>query len=103
MRGHTLRWFLVSFLILAVIGAFIAGIRGLQFDTDILASLPQNDPVLADARYVIRNHPIQDRVVIDVGHAGGDVDVLTKGASLVESRMRTSGLFKEVGLQKIAQ
>ncbi len=103
MHGHTLRWFLVSFLILAVIGAFIAGIRGLQFDTDILASLPHNDPVLADARYVIRNHPIQDRVVIDVSHAGGDVDVLIKGASLVESRMRTSGLFKEVGLQKIAQ
>jgi len=103
MRGYTLRWFFVILLILAVIGAFIVGIRGLRFDTDILASLPQNDSVLADARYVIMNHPIQDRVVVDVGQVGGDRDILVKGAGLVELRMRESGLFKDVGLHKIGQ
>ena len=103
MRGYTWRWFLVIFLIVGVIGAFTAGIRGLRFDTDLLASLPQNDPVLADARYVINNHPIHDRVVVDVGHAGGDRDMLIKEASLVALRMRASGLFKDVGLQKIGQ
>lgn len=100
---HLLRWSLVIVVILAVIGLFITGIYRLQFDTDILASLPQSDPVLADARYVIMHHPIHDRVVVDVGHPGGNIDVLIEGANLVEARMRTSGLFKDVGFSHIGQ
>jgi predicted exporter len=103
MHRYFLRWSLVIVVILAVIGLFTAGISRLQFDTDILASLPQNDPVLADARYVIMHHPIHDRVVIDVGHPGGELDVLVEGATLVEARMRASGLFKEVGFRHIGQ
>jgi predicted exporter len=100
---YLLRWFLAVALIISVAGLFTAGIFRLQFDTDILASLPQNDPVLADARYVIMHHPIHDRVVIDVGHPGGELDVLVEGANLVEERMRESGLFKEVGFRHIGQ
>jgi predicted exporter len=90
-------------VILAVIGLFTAGIYRLQFDTDILSSLPQSDPVLADARYVIMHHPIHDRVVVDVGNHGGDIDVLIEGANLVEAKMQASGLFKEVGFSHISQ
>ncbi len=105
MNAHRylLRWSLVIVVILAVIGLFTTGIYRLQFDTDILASLPQSDPVLADARYVIMHHPIHDRVVVDVGHPGGDIDVLIEGANLVEAKMRASGLFKEVGFSHIGQ
>lgn len=103
MHKYLLRYSLVAIVILAVIGLFTAGIYRLQFDTDILASLPQTDPVLADARYVIMHHPIHDRVVLDVGHTGGDIDALVEGAMLVETRMRDSGLFKEVGFQQIGQ
>ena len=102
-RRYLLRWSLVSVVILAVIGLFTAGIYRLQFDTDILSSLPQSDPVLADARYVIMHHPVHDRVVVDVGNPGGDIDVLIEGAKLVEAKMRTSGLFKEVGFSNIGQ
>ena len=100
---YLLRSSLVIVVILAVIGLFAAGIYRLQFDTDILASLPQNDPVLADARYVIMHHPIHDRVVVDVGNPGGDIDVLIEGANLVEAKMMESGLFKEVGFSHIGQ
>jgi uncharacterized protein len=105
MNAHRylLRWSLVIVVILAVIGLFTTGIYRLQFDTDILASLPQTDPVLADARYVIMHHPIHDRVVVDVGNPGGDIDVLVEGANLVEAKMRASGLFKEVGFSHISQ
>ena len=105
MNAHRylLRWSLVIVVILAVVGLFTAGIYRLQFDTDILASLPQSDPVLADARYVIMHHPIHDRVVVDVGYPGGDIDVLIEGANLVEAKMRASGLFKEVGFSHIGQ
>jgi hypothetical protein len=42
-------------------------------------------------------------VVIDVGHPGGDMDILVEGATLVEARMRDSGFFKEVGFGPIGQ
>ena len=104
MRKYFLRWSLVIIVILLVIGLFTLGIYRLQFDTDILTSLPQNDPVLADARYVIMHHPIHDRVVVDVEqHPAGDMALLVEGANLVEARMRDSGLFKEVGFRHIGQ
>lgn len=105
MNAHRylLRWSLVIIVILAIIGLFTAGIYRLQFDTDIMSSLPQSDPVLADARYVIIHHPIHDRVVVDVGNPGGDIDVLVEGAKLVEAEMRVSCLFREVGFSHIGQ
>ena len=103
MHKYLLRLFLVAFVILTVIGLFTIGIYRLQFDADILASLPQNDPVLSDARYVIMHHPIHDRVVVDVGYPRGDMDTLVEGANLVEAKMRASGLFKEVGFDHIGQ
>jgi predicted exporter/precorrin-6B methylase 2 len=103
MHRRLLRYSFVVVVILVVIGLFNAAIHRLKFDTDILASLPQSDPVLADARYVIMHHPIHDKVVVDVGHPGGDMDMLVEGASLIEAKMRASGLFKEVGFQQIGQ
>ncbi len=103
MHKYRLRYSLVALVIIAVIGLFAAGIYRLQFDSDLLASLPQTDPVLADARYVIMHHPIHDRVVLDLEQSGGDLDALVEGAMLVETRMRDSGLFKEVGFRQIGQ
>jgi uncharacterized protein len=107
MGRYVLRWLLVVFVLLIVIGSFAAGIYRLEFDRDILASLPQSDPVLADAHYIIKHHPIHDRVVIDVGYPGGgegaDTDAIVAGASLVETRMKASGLFREVGFEQIGQ
>jgi predicted exporter/precorrin-6B methylase 2 len=103
MRRYVLRWSLVIIVVLAVIGLFALGVHRLHFETDILTSLPQSDPVLADARYIIMHHPIHDRVVIDIEHTGGDMDTLVEGANLVETRMRQSGLFKEVGIRHIGQ
>lgn len=102
-RRYYLRWSLVIVVILAVIGLFAAGLHRLHFDTDILTALPQDDPVLADALYIIMHHPIHDRVVIDIEHNGGDMDALAEGANLVEAKMRQSGLFKEVGIRHIGQ
>ena len=103
MGRYLLRWFLVVFVLLIVIGSFAAGIYRLEFDRDILASLPQSDPVLADAHYIIKHHPIHDRIVIDVGYSGADVDAIVAGASLIETRMKESGLFREVGFEQIGQ
>ena len=86
-----------------VLVLFLIGQYRLLIDSDIVASLPQGDPVLSDARYIINNHPIQDRVVIDIEHRHSDPGLLITGAEFVEKRLRESGLFKTVGLSQHQQ
>jgi len=100
---YFLRRFLAALVILVVAGLFVVGLERLQFDSNILASLPQDDPVLADAHYIFTHHPIYDRVVVDVAGGGGITNVLEAGADLVETRMRESGLFKDVGFRQIGR
>jgi predicted exporter/ubiquinone/menaquinone biosynthesis C-methylase UbiE len=88
---------------LAVTGVFVTGLQRLIFDTDLLASLPQNDSVLADARRIITNHPIQDRVVIDIGRSEAGADGLVNAAMVIEERFQESGLFAHVGLDQEQQ
>lgn len=97
------RWALALIIASAVVGLFAIGIQRLHFEADILSSLPQHDPVVADAGYILTNHPIYDRVAVDLAHDGGNLEVLEKGALLVETEMRRSSLFKEVGFQRIGQ
>ena len=94
---------MAGLVVLATVGLFMVGIHRLQFDADVLNSMPLNDPVLADAHYIITHHPIYDRVVVDVSCTGGTTEALTEGARLVEARMRDSGLFREVGFQNMAR
>jgi predicted exporter/2-polyprenyl-3-methyl-5-hydroxy-6-metoxy-1,4-benzoquinol methylase len=94
---------MAGLLVLATLGLFITGVHRLQFDADVLNAMPRNDPVLADAHYIITHHPIYDRVVVDVSCAGGTTDALMEGARFVEARMRDSGLFREVGFQDMAR
>jgi len=103
LRRYKLRWSLILLVLLAVTGVFVAGLQRLIFDTDLLASLPQDDSVLADARQIIANHPIQDRVVIDVSRSEADADGLVHAAMVVEKRLHESGLFGRVGLNQEQQ
>jgi predicted exporter/precorrin-6B methylase 2 len=103
LQRYRLRWSFVILVLLGVTGAFVAGLQRLVFDTDLVASLPQNDPVLADARRIITNHPIQDRVVIDVSRSEADADGLANAAMVIEKRLRESGLFVRVGLEQEQQ
>jgi predicted exporter len=105
MKGHPYlsRWILAALIMMTVVGLFATGVHRLKFDTDVLNALPQDDPVLADGRYVFLHHPIQDRVVVDVGQGEGDVERLVGASELIERRMRESGLFREVGFQSMGQ
>ncbi|MDQ5986568.1 MAG: hypothetical protein CSYNP_02298 [Syntrophus sp. SKADARSKE-3] len=102
-QSYLLRRLLALIIILLVTGLFILGYHRLQFEADIMASLPKEDAVLADAHYVISHHPIYDRVAVDVAYSGENLDALMEGSALVETGMKNSGLFKEVGFQQIGQ
>ena len=99
-QRYRLRWSFILLVVVAVTGLFLSGLHRLAFDTDLVSSLPQDDPVLADARRILASHPIQDRVVIDVGLPQPDPEGLVRAAAVIEQRLRESGLFTRVGLEQ---
>jgi uncharacterized protein len=96
-------WFLIFAVVIGVTALFFIGRYRIAVDTDILASLPQGDPIIADARNVITHHPIQERIVIDIGHRGNNPERLIAEAVSLEKRLQDSGLFKTVGLSREQQ
>lgn len=90
-------------IVLTISGLFALGVFRLQFSTDMLASLPHNDPVLADARYILRHNPALEKIAIDINTAREDTALLSEAAAFVEKRLRTSGLFRRVGLEHMAK
>jgi uncharacterized protein len=101
-QRYRFRWSLIA-AVAAVLGAVLLyeSYGGIRIETDILASLPRHDPVLADAHRVVRHLPVQDRLVVDVAISGGDRDALVAGADLIEAGLRGSGLFREVGTRRM--
>ena len=97
-QRYRFRWSLIA-AVAAVLGAVLLyeSFGGIRIETDVLASLPRHDPVLADAHRVIRHIPAQNRLVIDVTVSTGDRDALVAGAELIEAGLRESGLFRDVG------
>jgi predicted exporter len=87
-----------ALLTLAVLAVMAAAAFGrLELDSDILAALPRHDPVLAAARRVLPHHPLQQIVVVDIAHAGGDAELLAGAGDHLVRRLRESGLFVSVG------
>jgi uncharacterized protein len=90
-------------VLVGVVVLFLIGQQRLGIDSDLVASLPQGDPVVAAAREVIVHHPVQERVVIDLGHRTNDPELLITAAEFVEKGLQESGLFKTVGLSRHQQ
>ncbi|MHB8910646.1 MAG: methyltransferase domain-containing protein [Syntrophales bacterium] len=98
---YRFRWSLIA-IVAAVLGAVLVyESTGIRIETDILASLPRHDPVLADAHRVIRHLPAQNRLVVDCAISGGDRDALAAAGDLIETGLRESGLFREVGTRQM--
>lgn len=96
-------WFLALAVLTGVTALFLIGRYRVSINTDIVASFPQGDPIIVDARDVIMRHPMQERIVIDIGHQGDHFEPLVAGAGFVEKCLRESGLFKSVGLNREQQ
>lgn len=101
MKRLPLNWRFLILALLATAGLFGWGLHRLEIDTDIIGALPQTDPVVADAAYLLLNHPMQNQVAIDVSLKTADPDTLIACGKLVEDRLRESGLFKSVGMEDL--
>lgn len=76
----------------------VIGFARLTVDTDIVASLPTGDPVIADAVYIFKHHPVKDKIAIDIGIDVKGPDRLVVISRKVEQALEQSGLFSQVGL-----
>ncbi|BBO88860.1 MMPL family transporter [Desulfosarcina ovata] len=96
----------ISVLIAVILGAlvlFYVGWKRTAIDTDIVSSLPHDDPVLDSAMHIFRNHPMQDQITIDVGIDRDDTDLLVACGLDLSARLENSGLFKSVGMTDIQE
>lgn len=94
--------FRLFFFVLICSGALAAAaFRLTVIDTDITRYLPRHDPVIADAGYIFRHHPVQDQIVIDLELKGPkeNPDRLSACADRAESLLTESGLFRRVGMR----
>ncbi len=103
LRKYQIKWSIVIIVALAVAVLFAWESRHLKIETDILESMPHSDPVLADARLIIRHLPVQDRLFIDLGSQSADRDKLASAAATVTDKLRKSGLFTKVGIDDEAR
>ncbi|OQY12813.1 MAG: hypothetical protein B6I31_02465 [Desulfobacteraceae bacterium 4572_19] len=96
--GINFKLLLLSVVIVTLL--FIIGFQRLELDFDVVASLPQSDPVLKDASYIFKNHPMHDQILIDLKIAGNDKDVLVQAGNMVEKKLKESEFFSDVGIEK---
>jgi uncharacterized protein len=98
LRKYPIKWSLVLIVTLIVAVLFFWESRNLKIETDILESMPHNDPVLADARLIIKHLPVQDKVFINLEQTSPDRDKLVGTAAALSEKLSQSGLFTKVGI-----
>lgn len=88
--------FAIAVALVTLAGAAIGFFR-LDINTDVIRSLPADDTLIANGLAVFENHPLQDRIAIDVAYTGADPDLLAAACAILEERLTESGLFAQVG------
>jgi predicted exporter/SAM-dependent methyltransferase len=103
LQKYQIRWSIVFIVTLIVAGLFFWESRNLKIETDILESMPHDDPVLADARLIIKHLPVQDKVFINLEQSLPGRDELVSKAAALSDKLSQSGLFTKVGIGDDAQ
>jgi predicted exporter/SAM-dependent methyltransferase len=100
-----MRWSVILLTALAGAGLLYLATTRLKIDSDILSTLPHDEPVLADTLYVMAHHPVLDRVFFDLHLAGnnGDTDTLLSTGDWLKKELESTGLFKSVGVTEAVQ
>jgi len=98
---YPFRWPVIIAVAAVLTGVLVYESYHVRIETDILASLPRHDPVLADAYRIVRHLPVQDRLIVDCQIQGGSRDDLVAGAERIEAGLRKSGLFRQVGMEQM--
>ncbi len=100
LAKQQIRWKRLLFsLLLSCLLAGI-GLLNLRVDTDVIGTLPRTGGVLSDALEIFANHPMLEQIAIDVTMAQNTPDQLVKLGDTIETKLRQSGLFTQVGTRQ---
>lgn len=100
-RSINFAWLAVVFIAIGLLA--FGGYTRIAIDTDIVASLPTKEPVIADAVYIFKHHPVKDRIAIDIAIPESNPDRLVAISSRVEQALINSALFDTVGFADTRQ
>jgi predicted exporter/predicted O-methyltransferase YrrM len=98
LHKYQIKWSIVIVVTLIVAALFFWESRNLKIETDILESMPHNDPVLADARLIIKHLPVQDKIFINLEQTNPDRDKLVSTTVTLSEKLTKSSLFTKVGI-----
>ena len=90
MKSNSFHWRRLIITLVVVTALFAAGWSRLDIETDIVGFLPKGDPVISDALYIFKNHPIQDQLIIDVSLQEENLDLLVECGQKIEKSLRQS-------------
>ncbi len=105
MRGDLYtRWYLwlvshrpmvlgITFLIAAL--SFGISSR-MDLEEDIMATLPQNDPLVDEYRYVLRKFHQIDRLYLDIGTKSDDSETLGRAADQIYAALSTNASYERI-------
>jgi len=94
---------LLIIVFILTLGTAAAGILRLDIDTDVVRSLPSEQPVIRDALDIFTNHPIHDQIAVDIMVDRDDPDILVECGNFVEQQLQESALFIEVGTSEVGK
>lgn len=103
LSKYKIKWSIVALVAFVIAILFAWESDHLKIETDILESMPQGDPVLSDARLIIKHLPIQDRLFIDLYSESAGRDKLASAAAIVTDNLSGSGLFTKAGISDEAK
>ncbi len=98
-----INWPLVLGLLLLLGVVAYTSLTRLEIETDILATLPQEDPVVASARQVMLHHPLQNQIVIDIAAPEENIATLVQAAGMLEARLAASEHFEPATSARLQQ
>jgi len=98
-----IKYRLFLLVLLAVFALAGLGLLRLDFDTDVVRSLPSGEKILADGLDIFEHHPIHDQIGVDIMIDGDDPDTLVAIGASLEKSMRESGLFAQVGTEAVTE
>ncbi len=97
------RVFLLSIIMAVLAGALLLVLTRLQVESNLISSLPGNDPVLKHSREIFQANPIQNVALVSLTLTGSDPGILHDAAEEVKEKMYGSGLFRSVGVEEMGE
>ncbi|HWN93711.1 MAG TPA: MMPL family transporter [Methylomirabilota bacterium] len=85
---------LLATLVVTIVGVLI--VQRVKLDEDILAALPERDPLVDEYKYTLRKFRQIDRVYIDVSVATDAPEKLAEAADAVNEALKANPAYKEV-------